>query len=570
MNVIIKEIVILDKNSKIGKIQNFKKGINVVTSIKSEKGNYVGKSTLLKSIYHALGADVFFDVSKGWESSGKYYYILSFLINDIEYIIMRKDRFFILFDKKYNVLFKVINRDELAIKLAELFNMSIYLKKPKNDYKYTLATPVFMYCLSFLDQKKINGCSFDSFKSLSEYSDYYSDLIYSHLGIKDVNARKLEEEIKQATDNKKCFDNQKIIVSNMIEKIDKNEDINIVDSEETIRQQLNVYKNQYNDLSESLSSVKNKLYTLYNLQTKMLNYINDINDSLKENDKDEKIILKEHTCPLCTNKIKNYTEVFFKKVKSNEQLEFQIVDAQEELENIKRKIDVQLAHYDEYSNQIKKLEEKMFSTNSSLENIVTTVGMKKYKAKLVSELTELISKIDGLRNKIKELRKRQKKLNEKIKSINNTYTEIISSMILEYDISIINVPQKLTVDKPIECSDNYILTTLWLCALNRLKYRENIDGTFFPLILDNPNDRDFDKTNDKIILEMIFDNYKYNEQIIVSKVDIKEEFLELYKNSGVNINHINLTNDQFKLLNTVDYEKIMKKYKDLFLNLKGN
>ena len=60
-------ILIADISKKVAKWQQFTKGLNVVTGI----DNHVGKSSLLKSLFYALGADVAFD--SAWDQNSKLY-----------------------------------------------------------------------------------------------------------------------------------------------------------------------------------------------------------------------------------------------------------------------------------------------------------------------------------------------------------------------------------------------------------------------------------------------------------------------------------------------------------------
>ena len=55
--VYFKEIMIADMQNETARIQPFEKGLNVVTSV----DNHMGKSSLLKSMYYTLGAEVDFD-----------------------------------------------------------------------------------------------------------------------------------------------------------------------------------------------------------------------------------------------------------------------------------------------------------------------------------------------------------------------------------------------------------------------------------------------------------------------------------------------------------------------------
>ena len=60
--VYFKKLMIADLQNRTARVQSFEKGLNVVTSA----DNHVGKSSLLKSLYYTLGAEVDFD--SVWDS----------------------------------------------------------------------------------------------------------------------------------------------------------------------------------------------------------------------------------------------------------------------------------------------------------------------------------------------------------------------------------------------------------------------------------------------------------------------------------------------------------------------
>lgn len=60
MNVKFDKIYIFDVDEKEAYAQSFKEGINLITSSDLD-GTDRGKSVLLRSLYHALGADSYFD-----------------------------------------------------------------------------------------------------------------------------------------------------------------------------------------------------------------------------------------------------------------------------------------------------------------------------------------------------------------------------------------------------------------------------------------------------------------------------------------------------------------------------
>jgi len=549
-NIIFKRIIIVDKVSQKAKIQTFTKGINVVTSNKGNTGNYAGKSTLLKSLYHALGAEAKFDKSKYWEATDKYYYILDFAINDIDYTILRHDRYFAVFDSEKRNLFSTTMRDALSRFYSEFFNMGIYLKNSTPEHKYELAKPFALFCLSYLDQKSVNGCNFSSFNYISEFSDVYSDLILSHLGINNEEMNSLTDIINCEKERLKELQKRNDIIFNMVDKINCDKEMGTVpDSFEIVVKELESHKAKYEQHSKQLYKIKKKLYELYDVRSKLIDYLNEIKMVIKSKSKNENI-LKNHKCPLCENIIENYTAVFFKKVSCADQLPFQLADSSEELSKIERDIELETSKYEAISKELEKLENVICGENKSIEKTIEAIGIKKYKESLISESAQITYLINDTKEKIEDAEEKQSQLKNKIAEINNIYENILVKCIEKYNISIFSLPEKVTADSKFTCGDNHILTTLWLTSLNKLKRKVNTNGTFFPIVFDNPTDRDFDDVNSLTVLKMIFDCDTDDGQIIVSKVSFNPCDFKEYKIS----NHINLTNEKYSLLNKSDYE----------------
>ena len=93
INIIFKKIIIFDTFEEKAVSMKFMTGINIITSSEIN-GTDRGKSVLLRSLYHSLGADAFFD-SK-WNEKSKIY-ILFFMVDNLEYCIYRSQQFFKIF-----------------------------------------------------------------------------------------------------------------------------------------------------------------------------------------------------------------------------------------------------------------------------------------------------------------------------------------------------------------------------------------------------------------------------------------------------------------------------------------
>ena len=76
--VYFKSLMIADLQNRTARVQLFEKGLNVVTSA----DNHVGKSSLLKSLYYTLGAEV--DYDSVWDKQSKLY-IATLAVGEKEY-----------------------------------------------------------------------------------------------------------------------------------------------------------------------------------------------------------------------------------------------------------------------------------------------------------------------------------------------------------------------------------------------------------------------------------------------------------------------------------------------------
>ena len=94
--LLIKKLTILSIPEKSAKTVTFHPRRNLVMG-----DNDVGKSSIIKSIYHSLGADVHFD--KVWEKADAIS-LLTFSYSNKDYMILRSRDHFGLFDKDGNLI----------------------------------------------------------------------------------------------------------------------------------------------------------------------------------------------------------------------------------------------------------------------------------------------------------------------------------------------------------------------------------------------------------------------------------------------------------------------------------
>lgn len=189
--MVFKKLYIFSSSEKKAKVVEFVDGKNIITSSPID-GTDRGKSVIMKSLYHALGADCHFDDK--WQDDDKTY-IVNFTIGHDEYNIFRCNRLFKVFDKNLRLLFKTIDRQELAGFLGRIFGFAVKLPN-RSEEKLEITPPAYNYLLYFLDQDKLDGPNFASFKRLAQYDNYKENTLFYHFGAFDDNyyeiVRKLE------------------------------------------------------------------------------------------------------------------------------------------------------------------------------------------------------------------------------------------------------------------------------------------------------------------------------------------------------------------------------------------
>ena len=163
-NLVIEKLYIFSTENKTAKVVEFDSRKNIVTSSQVD-GNNKGKSVILKSIYHTLGADCKFDPK--WNEKEKTY-ILKTIIDDKIMYFYRHDRLFRIMDENEKIIFQTINRSRLAEYLEGIFNFAVRLPN-KEDDKLEIVPPVYNYLLNYIDQDGMNCTNFSSFNNFFNY-----------------------------------------------------------------------------------------------------------------------------------------------------------------------------------------------------------------------------------------------------------------------------------------------------------------------------------------------------------------------------------------------------------------
>ena len=558
-NLIIEKLYIFSTENKTAKIVEFSSGKNIVTSSQID-GNNKGKSVILKSIYHTLGADCKFD-SK-WNDREKTYIIKASIGNRTIYFY-RHDRLFRIMNEDEKIEFQTISRTKLAEYLENIFDFAVKLPN-KADNKLEIVPPAYNYLLNYIDQDGMNCTNFNSFNNLTQYSNYKENVIYYHTGVFNEEYYQLIKNIEEINEKKNEKNNEKKLLEGMFERINSNIGTESYNTDLTsLNIEIEKYKNEYSSIINQLSTLKKKMINLRNEREDIELQIREISNTLKLKDKEIKKSKENHVCPLCNKELDDETEIILKKY--NEKDDLYILNTELNIELMKINTNLEKKE-EQYKNLLKKLEEyetKMKINSKEANDVLKIKGLIEIKDNVLKDIQKNNLDIASIEEKLKEYTKAKKEYDDQKKKINNKYYELMYLDKQKFNL-------KEIADKKLESisstynvsgSNKPIATIIWYMNLLKLRRIFNKDAIDFPLIIDSPQNGELDDTNKSAVLNYIFDNVYEKQQLIVSVLGY-----DLNKNDMKADKIIYLDNKRYELLNSIDYEnnkELLQKFNSL-------
>lgn len=194
-SLIFDKICLISRKEQTARIESFHPSR---TAIIGE--NRTGKSSLIKSLYSALGADPTKN-HPSWKALDVES-LLFFSVDRQPFRIYRAGSLFGLFDSNDKLISKESSIVKgLAPKLAELFDFKLQLRLKKTG-ESVVPPPAFCFLPFYMDQDESWSKSWSSFRGLGMMHDYKRDAAYYHCGLRP-NAYYVAKAEKHKYDDEK-------------------------------------------------------------------------------------------------------------------------------------------------------------------------------------------------------------------------------------------------------------------------------------------------------------------------------------------------------------------------------
>lgn len=561
--LLIKKLTILSIPEKSAKTVTFHPKRNLITG-----ENDVGKSSIIKSIYHSLGADVHFD--NVWEKADAIS-LLTFSYCHKDYMILRSRNHFGLFDIQGNLLqsFDSIIKG-LSPYFAKLFNNKLQLKQSQTNQRIP-ASPAIQFLPFYIDQDKSWTKPWDSFEGLGIFSSFKRDLINFVTGIRSNEYFLLSERIDQLSAKLITLKNESGVLSSAKKTVEKYIPKAIFDIDikafkrdiDRLLVKLEVLKNKENEYRKNLIKHKNREVFIDNeiaLVSKSIREINkDYEHSLHDLD-------SEVTCPTCNATYENSMVSRFGLLEDIDTCRNLLSDYLEDKKKIKKEVtklenqlNLQVANVREITALLNEKKGKV-----RLNDLIQNESSKQVKEIFKRSQSSYITQIGEIEEQKSALETERSKLNNKERkdSIVSRFNTLIDLFLIKLNVHTLNSDgfNDIPLSVKSQGSDTPRALLAYYYAII-FTSNEFTSLPLFPLIIDSPNQQDQDAKNRNKIIKFIFDNTPDDYQLILGTVDLH----------GVEYDgHIISPDTKLKLLDKDDFEESYNKVVPLLDRLQSS
>lgn len=521
-NLIFRELLLISHSEKRARRIKFHP---TVTIIKGE--NDTGKSSVIKSIYAALGANSAV-VHPEWKKADVCLF-LTFEVSGTTYKILRMRERYALFTKNDVMLgtFKRVT-SELGPKLADLLNFKLVLVDKKEQE--IVPPPAYLFVPFYIDQEHSWSKSMTSFDRLQQIPNWRKDVIYYHTGIKPNEYYQLRAKCRVMEKDKVEPLGQERLLLKFKERFGKE----ALNNEVTL--DVDVFESEIKDLMAKCDTLKTKeekfRNTLFELESERIRLEaqrNIVTHAQKELDAD---YLYTNTlpvdgviaCPTCGQEYENHFAERFNIANDHQKCVTLLQDILTRLDELKKKIAEHRKSLQETNVEIKEIEQIMNkkSGDITLLTLLKSMSTEHITSSISENIQEVRTEIGDIDSRIRETLEEMKKFEDKdrVATICDYYKDVMGRNLYNLNVSNVSPKSYARIESAIKETGSdmprAILAYNFAIMATIAKHGTSV---MCPIVIDSPNQQDQDVKNYDGILKFIRDNVPSGSQTIIGLVD---------------------------------------------------
>ena len=560
MEMIFKELFIFSPREKRARRIALERGVNVITSSKTDGANR-GKSIVVRSLYHALGAEAFFE--SNFDAKNKVF-VLHFEVDSTGYYIFRAADLFKVFDAEKRLLFVSTSAHDLSCQLRNITGFGVELpNRDKNELEIT--PPVYSYLPFYLDQDHYSGSQFESFKNLRQYKDFKEAVLLCHFGVFTTDYFELVRDREHADSKKDELENRLKVLEAILKDVDSKLDGKGYSKDlEALKRDVALHQRTYSETVNRLGESRNHLIAWRNELLDLEEAIGGLVSLDRENESAIKSLHGNH-CPECGSFLEKPISLKSRRYNLAEDIVGLKTDLQKTIVDIKAKIAAEEHHYAELLNILRHYENSMKLNTTEIDDILRFKGFCEVRNSVAEELRATSANLESVLSVLSDLSKKIKEVSKRKKSIENRYYEMLIQAKSRFGLDEINAEQFKSLKRVFAASgsDRCIATIIWHCAIIQLRNEFNPSAIKFPVVFDSPNNVESDDEKTGALLKYLLENSELSMQFIFSGIGFDtDEFRAKFEKP---MNVIILSNEQYHLLCQEDFMKY-RELLDAFCN----
>lgn len=549
MNLIFDSIILVDLSNKEAKKIEFSPKKNMLTS----GGNHYGKSVIMKSLYYTLGAEVYFPQPI---KSLNYMTILSFMLEEKNYIVGRLKNSFVLFEngefiKKYN------NVSEFGDSLSDMFNFEIELVGKDEDGTIVKCPPAFFYLPYYIDQENgwsINSYSFDRMTQfdLPQRKDSY----FFHLGVLDSDY--VEQNKNQKANSKKIAklskenEKYKTVIETLKMGLD---DTQMAFDTTDLEMAITSRKAEINTILKEIAKYRKDLVEAEDLYQRLTNEKEILAKYIKRKDVTPTIMTEVVECPRCGLFFEQSLADKLERTYLLESLNDDYTRIATEIDKLEKKIKKLKEKYEQHQRKLKDYESSLSSEQDLYDTYLKAKTTRKLLDDYRKKIQENAETIEVLNENNKNIRELLREYQQSRTNANGIYLSNLNNKYGLLDIPSEQVPKESEPGSSIEASGAYGPRCKVAQVLSFLETQKSISDIIitFPVVIDSPNVLEQDKEHLGSVLKTLFTWNKTDNQIIVASIEGKDIAEQL-----PDVKVIKLDNEVNHIMSKEEYNKLEK------------
>jgi chromosome segregation ATPase len=414
---------------------------------------------------------------------------------------------------------------ELAPFLSKLFDFNPLFQTKNSDF--VIPPPAYQLLPYYVDQDESWNKSWSSFKSLEYIKDYRNQCIFYHSGIRpnkyyetkkeiDVYLKAIEETDKEQKLTGKILED----VKNKLSQTNFNIDI------DEFKKEINSLLSELESLKNKEESLKSDLHDLYHLKASYDAQINIVQQAILESHKDLKFASEKLPevigCPTCGAEYGNSFAERFEIAEDEQKSKDLLIELKREVKEIGDKIEFENKKLNSTLSEVSKIDKILQEKkgNLKLKDVIESSGKNQIKSiftdrydQLQKTLVENTLEKEKLEKKLKEFESKKRK-----EEIIGFYRLKLTSFLKKLDVHTLIEDDYKPITSKIELKETgssrpRALIAYYFTFFHLMKKYSS--STYFPLIVDSPNQQDQDVEHIDKIMKFIQENQPEDSQMIL-------------------------------------------------------